>query len=42
MFDKFTRFDTASLAVVGAGGRVLGVITRARLIRHYEKTAEQV
>jgi CIC family chloride channel protein len=41
VFDKFTRFDTASLAVVGEGGRVLGVITRARLIRHYEKTAEE-
>jgi CBS domain-containing protein len=40
VFDKFVRFDTASLPVVGDGKRVLGVITRARLIQHYQKAAE--
>lgn len=40
--DKFAQHDVASLAVVGDGdGRVLGLITRAKLMQHYQKALEQ-
>jgi len=41
VLDKFSTHDVASLAVVGADQQVKGMITRARLMRRYQRLLEE-
>jgi CIC family chloride channel protein len=41
VLDKFSRHDVASLAVVDAAMNVRGLLSRSRLIRHYQRLLEQ-